>query len=77
MPGFDSLSPAYLFASLLVGSIGFVLFRYGRAQRRMPHTGMGVVLMVYPYFVTNVGAMLVIAALLCAALWSAVRFLHV
>ena len=70
------ISPSYLLGSLLVSSIGFVLFRYGRAQRRIPHASVGMVMLIYPYFVTNVGVMLAIAALLCAALWSAVRFLQ-
>jgi len=72
-----NLDPAYLFGSLLVGSIGFVLFRYGKAQRRMPHTGVGILMMIYPYFVSDVSVMLVIAALLSAALWIAVRFMNV
>jgi hypothetical protein len=71
-----NLDPTYLIGSLLVSSIGFVLFKYGKARRRMPHTGVGLVMLIYPYFVTDVRAMLVIAALLCAALWSAVRFMN-
>lgn len=71
-----SFDPGYLIGSLFVSSIGFVLFRYGRSQRRIPHTGIGLVMLIYPYFVTDVRVMLVIAGLLCAALWSAVRFLN-
>ena len=70
------ISPSYLLGSLFVSSIGFVLFRYGRSQRRIPHAGVGIVMLIYPYFVTDIRVMLAIAALLCAALWSAVRFLQ-
>lgn len=62
-----------LFASLLVGGIGFVLFVYGRKQSRMPHLVTGFVLMAYPYFVSDTLLMIGIAALLLALLWYAVR----
>jgi len=61
-------------ASMLVGSIGFVAFAYGKKQARVPHMIAGVILMAYPYFVTNVALMLGIAVLLLAALWAAVRY---
>ena len=61
-------------ASMLVGSIGFVAFAYGKKQSRVPHMLAGVILMAYPYFVTNVALMLGIAVLLLAALWAAVRY---
>ncbi len=63
-----------LLASLLVSSIGFVAFAYGKKQARVPHMIAGVLLMGYPYFVTNVALMLGIAVVLLAALWGAVRF---
>jgi hypothetical protein len=64
-----SFEPKVLFASMVVSGIGFVLFSYGRSQRRVPHTAIGFVLMVYPYAVSGVGAMLAIGAALCALLW--------
>jgi hypothetical protein len=63
-----------LLASLLVSSIGFVLFTYGKRQSRVPHMITGVVLLGYPYFATNVALMLGIAVVLLAMLWGAVRF---
>lgn len=65
--------PAYLFASLCVSGVGFVLLSYGKGQRRFPHMATGFVLMVYPYFVTNVGWMLAIGAALVALLFAVVR----
>jgi len=62
-----------LFASLVIGGIGFVLFVYGKKQQRMPQLITGLVLMVYPYFVSGLLAMVAIAALLLAALWYLVR----
>ena len=51
-----------LLASLLIGSIGFVAFAYGKKQSRLPQMLVGVALMVFPYFVTSVLPMLGIAA---------------
>jgi hypothetical protein len=55
-------------ASLCVSGVGFVLVSYGSKQRRFPYTAVGIVLLIYPYFVTNVGIMLGIAAGLVALL---------
>jgi hypothetical protein len=62
-----------LMASMLVSSIGFVLLVYGRKLARGPQLVAGVVLTVFPYFVSSVAVTLVIAAVLLAALWLAVR----
>jgi len=66
-----SLDPGSLITSLLVSSVGFVIFEYGRRMRRPPQIGVGLVLLIYPYFVTNVFAMLGIAAVLLVLLWLA------
>ena len=58
---------------LLVSSVGFVLFQYGRKMSRAPHVGVGLVLMVFPYFVPGVWLMFGIAALLCGLLFLAVQ----
>ena len=68
-----SLSPNYLLASMFLSGVGFVLFSYGRKQRRLPHGAIGFVMMVYPYFVSNVAVMLGLAPLCLLLLWLAVR----
>jgi hypothetical protein len=68
-----NLEPGYLIASLCVSGVGYVLFSYGKSQRRFPHTAMGIVLLIYPYFVSSVGLMLAIGAALMALLFAAVR----
>ncbi len=65
---FDSNS---LVASMIVSSVGFVLFTYGRKQRRVPHAAVGLIMLVYPYVVTNVPWMLGIGGVLVALLWAA------
>jgi hypothetical protein len=71
-----NLDPGYLIANLLVSGVGFVLFSYGKKQRRFPHMVMGVVLMVYPYFVSDVALMFGIGVVLMVLLACAVLLLH-
>ena len=68
----DLDSPSF-FAALFVGAVGFVLFRYGKTQQRLPHLITGLLLLVFPYFVPSVVAMLAVAAAICGSLWLAVR----
>ncbi len=68
-----SFDPAALLLSLVMGGIGFVLLVYGRKQERWPQLVAGLVLMVYPYFVSGVAALVGIGIAICAALWLAVR----
>jgi hypothetical protein len=68
-----NLDPGTLLAGLLVSSIGFVLLSYGKKMTRPPHMAFGLVLLVYPYFVTNVLLTLVICAVLLFLLWVAVK----
>lgn len=68
-----SLDPSYLLLTLLVSSIGFVLFVYGKKQRRPLQLGGGLLLLVYPYFVHNPVWIAIIAAGIVAAVWAGVR----
>jgi hypothetical protein len=67
------LDAGSLITSLLVSSVGFVLFTYGRRMGRTPHVWVGIVLLIFPYFVASVAAMLGIACALCLALWFAAQ----
>jgi len=67
-------SPGYLLASLLLSSVGYVLYKYGRSQRRFPYVAAGATMLIYPYFVTDVRLMLCIAVALGVALWGVIRF---
>lgn len=68
-----SLDPNYLIAMLVVSGVGYVLFSYGRRQRRNAFTITGIVMFVYPYFVTSVGWMLGLIPILLLLLWLATR----
>jgi hypothetical protein len=69
-----SFDPASLIASLVVSSVGWVLFSYGRKQQRFPHVVIGILMMVYPYFMSSVVLQLTMLPVLLALLWLLTRF---
>jgi hypothetical protein len=58
---------------LIPGGLGFVLFVYGKKQARPPQLVAGLALMRYPYFTPTVTSLAGIGALICTALWYAIR----
>jgi hypothetical protein len=68
-----SLDPGLLFLSLITSGIGFVLFVYGKKQERWPQLAGGIVLMVYPYFVSTLAMNIAIGVAIVAAVWIAVK----
>lgn len=68
-----SLDPAWLILSMVVSSVGFVGFVYGRRQSRLPHMLAGATLIGFPYFVSNVWWMAAIAVAVIALWVLAVR----
>ncbi len=66
--------PTWLFVSLILGGIGFVLFVYGKKQGRWPHLAAGLLLMVYPYFTPGLVSLVATGAAIVFVLWYAVRF---
>ena len=47
------MSESWLLWGLLFGSIGLGFFVYGKQQRKAVPLACGLVLMVFPYFVSN------------------------
>ena len=47
------MNTANILASVIFGSIGFGAFIYGKKQSDLKALVVGVILMVYPYFVSN------------------------
>ena len=68
-----NLDPGYLLASMFVSGVGFVLFKYGRKQGRPPQVILGLVMLVYPYFITDLAWMLGVLPLLLLLLWGLTR----
>ena len=67
------MSAGQLFVMLAASIVGLALFRYGKKQKRGPQLAAGIMLMVFPYFVSNLLWMLGVAGALLAGLWLATR----
>jgi hypothetical protein len=67
--GLEMPSPAYLIGAVLFGIAGLIAFRMGRKGDRPVTLWLGVVLMFYPYAVSNTWTLWAIGCVLCAALW--------
>ena len=60
---------AGLLGGLLFGAIGLVAFGYGKRKSSIKTMGIGVVLMVYPYFVSNAVVLWIVGVGLTATLF--------
>ena len=58
-----------IFSSLIIGGIGFVCFRYGKGTGKMVPLLGGIVMFVYPYFITDLLLMWLIEAGLLAGMF--------
>jgi len=67
------LSPGGILASLLVSSVGYVLFTYGRKQSRFPQLVTGLLLLAETFFAPGASWMLGIAGGLLMGFWLALR----
>lgn len=65
--------PNSFLASLLVSSIGFVLVVYGKRMGRVPQLAVGIILSVFPYFVSGALWILLLGAAGLLLLWLGVR----
>jgi predicted cobalt transporter CbtA len=57
-----------ILVGIFISLIGVALLMYGRKQTRLPHMVVGLILIVYPYFVGSIVVQLVVAAVLLVAL---------
>ena len=60
---------ANIAAGLIFGIIGWCMFNYGRKEKELKPTLIGLVLMVYPYFVPNTVLLYLIGIALTALLY--------
>ena len=58
------MSASQLFLGLVFSCIGFGFFLYGKNQRAPVPLVCGLVLMVFPYFVSNIIALVIIGVVL-------------
>ena len=64
-----NFTPGALCAGLIFGTIGFVAFIYGKKNRRMGPFVIGLVMMIYPLFVSNLLLSCIIGTALTAGLY--------
>ena len=64
-----NLSFGSFVGSMLVSGVGLVFFNHGRKKTKSLFLVVGIVMMVYPYFITDFFWMVGIAALLSAILY--------
>ena len=62
-------TPAVLFGSILFSAIGLGAFLYGKKGALWTPAIIGIVLMVYPYFVSETWILFAVGSGLCAALY--------
>ncbi len=62
-------SPEELFAGILFGSIGLVVFRQGRRQENVRRWCIGLALILYPYLVSGSVLTWGVGLLLCLSLF--------
>jgi hypothetical protein len=60
------MNASILLWGLLFSSIGFGFFLYGKKQRAVVPLVCGIALMIYPYFIPNVMALIAIGVVLAA-----------
>jgi hypothetical protein len=62
-------SPANLFGALIFGVVGLAAFLYGKKQAKMGPLAIGLLLMIYPYFIEETWILYAIGAALTAAIF--------
>lgn len=67
--GFTLPSPAYLFGAILFGIIGFAAYRYGKSASLTTTRWLGVVLMLFPYAISETWLLYAVGGALCVALY--------
>ena len=67
------LDPAFLVVSLIVSSVGFVMFMYGKKQHRPVQLGSGLLLLLVPVFVRDPLALGLASTVVCAIVWGSVK----
>lgn len=67
--GFVLPSPSYLFGALLFGIIGYAAYRYGKKRSLQAFKWIGIVLMLFPYAISETWLLYGVGSGLCAGLY--------
>ena len=63
--GLSMPSPAYLIGAILFGIIGYLAYRQGKKESRPSSKWLGIVMMLYPYAISETWLLYAIGACLC------------
>ncbi|MFN7941088.1 MAG: hypothetical protein U0X73_05790 [Thermoanaerobaculia bacterium] len=63
------MTPGWLFWGVIFGAVGMGMFVYGKKQQSAVPLVCGIVLMVFPYFVSNLLLLVAIGVVVCAIPW--------
>jgi len=69
LPQIDDFSAAKIFAWVIFGLIGFIVFVYGKKNKLFRPLIIGIALMVYPYFISGTFFLYLVGILLTGALF--------
>jgi hypothetical protein len=67
--GFTLPSPAYIFGAILFGVIGYAAYRYGKRTSRDASKWLGILLMIYPYAISETWQLYAVGMALIAGLY--------
>ena len=60
------MNTSWLFWGLVFGSVGLGFFMYGKRKKAVVPMVCGMILMIYPYFISSTGLLVLIGAALIA-----------
>ena len=60
------MNTSWLLWGLIFGSVGFGFFIYGKRQKAVVPAVCGMILMIYPYFISSTGLLVSVGAALIA-----------
>jgi hypothetical protein len=60
------MNTSWLLWGLIFGSVGFGFFIYGKRQKAIVPMVCGMILMIYPYFISSTGLLVSVGAALIA-----------
>ncbi len=67
--GFTLPTPAYLFGMILFSVVGYAAYRYGKRMELIAAKWLGIVLMIFPYAITETWQLYAVGAALTAGLF--------
>lgn len=67
--GFTLPTPAYLIGAIVFGVIGYAAYRYGKKNAQAPSKWLGVVLMLFPYAISETWLLYAVGCGLCIGLY--------